>query len=130
MPSANTPVPASASVSVPVLDDAAMAKFEKTAIEFGLLGIAWSLAATIATPVCAAHGALRNDSAGWGFLWGVYGGFLPPVALVHALVNGFGEPKSLDPQREMQRARLQNPRAILAGASKPAGLARNPHSVL
>lgn len=37
------------------------------------------------------HGYKRNDSLGWGLLWGLAGSALPVVVPVIALAQGFGK---------------------------------------
>jgi hypothetical protein len=39
----------------------------------------------------AYHGYRRNKSAGWALAWGVFGYFLPVIALPVAFVQGFGK---------------------------------------
>jgi len=41
--------------------------------------------------LCAYHGWKRNENYGWTILWSLFGGVLPPIALVVALLQGFGD---------------------------------------
>ncbi len=50
----------------------------------GLMGMAGS-------GLCAYHGWKRNESYGWTVLWSIFGGVLPPLAVLIALLQGFGK---------------------------------------
>lgn len=53
----------------------------------------WRWLAIVGMGVGAYHGYKRNHSVGWAIGWGLFGGFLPIIAIPVALAQGIGKPK-------------------------------------
>lgn len=53
----------------------------------------WRWMAIVGMGLGAYHGYKRNHSVGWAIGWGLFGGFLPIIAIPVALAQGIGKPK-------------------------------------
>jgi hypothetical protein len=63
---------------------------EMTPAQQGLVA-AYSILSIAGTALGAYHGYKRNDSVGWGIVWGLLGGAFPIIALPVAYAQGFGK---------------------------------------
>ncbi len=66
------------------VDDEKLRSFSDWAAIYRLMGMAGAGA-------CAYHGWKRNGTYGWTILWSMFGATLPPVALLVAFLQGFGQ---------------------------------------
>ena len=57
--------------------------------------IGYGLLSTISGILSFYHGYKRNNSVGWGLVWGLAGSVFPIVTPVVGLAQGFGKKKSL-----------------------------------
>jgi hypothetical protein len=55
--------------------------------------IGWGLVSTVSAGASLYHGYRRNNSLGWGLLWGLMGSMFPVVTPVVAMAQGYGKPK-------------------------------------
>lgn len=51
----------------------------------------WALISTAGIGLGAYHGYKRNDSVGWGIIWGLLGGAFPIFTIPISFAQGFGE---------------------------------------
>ena len=53
----------------------------------------WGVAALASAGASAYHGYKRNNSVGWGVVWGLLGSLFPVITPAVALAQGFGKAK-------------------------------------
>jgi hypothetical protein len=55
--------------------------------------VGWGIVHAGSIGASAYHGYRRNDSLGWGIVWGLAGGVFPILTPAFALAQGFGKRK-------------------------------------
>ena len=59
----------------------------------GVTGALWTAMFTASVAASAYHGTRRNDSVGWGVIWGMLGFVAPVITPAVAVAQGFGKRK-------------------------------------
>jgi hypothetical protein len=90
---------------------------------------AWGALSLVSTALCAYHGYARNESVGWGVLWGIAGGAFPIFALPIAYAQGFATPANGGVTPAIGGAAPVSGGAAPAVATTVGGSGKNPFKV-